>query len=113
MASFVRRHAQRSDRWGVIHVCRKAEPLTRRIVVVPEKIIGFDDINIMDLGSLQDLTRGFGAADVRAGPDFTPFAEGTTNADLRPNTDDKGHADVQKPVTAKAETARVKHVYLK
>src|SRR5690349_4544405 len=113
MPGLVGRDSQRRHRWGVIHIGRKVQLLACGVVVVPQKIVGLDDVDIVDLRRLQDLTGGFSAGDVGTGPNLSPFSEGAANADLGPNTDDQGHTNIKKPVTAKAETTRVKHVYLK
>src|ERR1700730_4289190 len=95
VSGFMRGDAERSDRRRVKNVTRKAKLLLRRIVMVAEKIVRLDNIDIVDLRCLQNLPRAFRAGDVRAGADLRPFAEGATHPDLRPQTDDQWDTDVK------------------
>jgi hypothetical protein len=63
--------------------------------VVTQKTIGFDYVNVMNLGRLQNLARAFRASDIGARPHFAPTPERVTYANLRPNAYDQRHADVE------------------
>jgi len=49
---FVCRNAKRSDRGRVVNIARKTKFLARRIVMIAEKIIRLDNIDIVNLRRL-------------------------------------------------------------
>ena len=67
----------------------------------------------MYLGRLQNLLRAVRASDVRACPHLAPFSERARHTNLRPNSHDQRHADVEEPVRAEAETGWIIHIEFK
>src|ERR1700720_1197397 len=104
VSGFVRGNPKSCHRWRVEDIAGKAKLLLRRVVMVAKEIVCLHHIDIVDLGGLQNLARAFRAGDVRGRAHFPPFTEGAANADLRPDADNQGHADVEQPTTsAKAD----------
>src|SRR4029077_3437417 len=104
MSGLVRGDAERRHRWRVEDVAGKAKLLLRRVVMVAKEIVRLDNIDIVDLRRLQNFPCAFRAGNVRGRAHFPPFTEGAANADLRPDADNQGHADVEQPTTsAKAD----------
>ena len=64
VAAFMRGDAERSDRRSVVDVCRQAERLLGWIVMVAEKVIRFDDVDVMNLRCLQNFTCRFRTGNV-------------------------------------------------
>jgi len=72
--------------------------------MVPQEIVCLHHIDIVDLGGLQNLARAFRAGDVRARPDFAPAIERSGDANLRPDSKNRRHDQVEKEMmTAKAD----------
>src|ERR1700730_6057459 len=76
--------------------------------MVPKKIVRLHDIDIVDLGRLQNFTRAFSTGDIRTRPHFAPFTERVRDPNLCPNPDDQRDANVKQPVRSKT----VKHTNL-
>ena len=71
MSGLMRGDTKCGDRRCVVNVRRKTKSFTGRIIVVAEKIVRLDHLNIGDLGRLQNLARAFRAGDIRTGPRLT------------------------------------------
>src|ERR1700730_11899519 len=80
--------------------------------MVPKKTVRLHNIDILNLGRLQNFTRAFSTGDVRTRPHFAPFTERARDSNLRPNPDDQRDADVKQPVRSKTETVWIKHTEL-
>jgi hypothetical protein len=80
--------------------------------MVPKKIVRLHNIDIVNLGRLQNFTRAFRTGDIRTRPNFAPFMEGARDPNLRPNPDNQRDADIKQPVRSKTETVWIKHTQL-
>ena len=63
--------------------------------MVAEKIVGLDNLDIVDLRSLQNFPGALGAGDVRARAHFAPAIERAAHANLRPDAENQRNADVK------------------
>src|SRR5438552_14240999 len=94
----------------MINIARQVQFLVSRIVMISKKIVRFDNFHIVYLRRPQNFLRALRAGDVRARPHLAPFSERAGHPNLRPNSKDQWHADVEQPVRSKTETVWVKHV---
>src|SRR5213592_4155688 len=108
----MRGNAERSDRRCTVNIARKTKFLARRIVMIAEKIVCLDNIDIVDLCRLQDLACTFRSGNVGRGPHLAPAAERAAHANLRPNPNDQWNPNVKQPMRSKTESVRIKHVNL-
>src|SRR5437870_13482518 len=108
----MRGNAERSDRRRTENVARKTKFLARRIVMIAEKIVCLDNIDIVDLCRLQDLACTLCSGNVGSGPLDAPAGERAAHANLRPKPHDQWDADVNRPMSFEAESVRIKHVGL-
>ena len=109
---FVRGDPEGRDRRGVVNVAGKAKPLLGRIVMIAQKIVRLDHLDVVNLRRLQNLPRAFRAGDVGARAHLAPASKRAFDANLRPNADDQRHANIKQPVTS-AVSDWVKHSCLK
>ena len=70
---FVRGDPERRDRRGVVNIAGKAELFLGRIVMIAEKIVRLDHLDIVNLRRLQNLARAFRAGDVGARAHLAPL----------------------------------------
>src|ERR1700720_1995294 len=112
VAGFVRGNTKRRDRRRVVNVAGKTKLFLGRIVMIAQKIVRLDHLDIMNLRRLQDLARAFRAGDVGARAHLAPAPKGAAYTNLRPDTDDQRHADIKQIMTA-AESDWVEHSCLK
>src|SRR5436190_8117037 len=82
----------------MINIARQMQLLLGRIVMVTEKIIRLHDVNILDLRRLQNFSRALCARDVRACTHLAPPAKRATDPNLRPNSNNQWHPNVEQPV---------------
>src|SRR5207302_8818014 len=88
----------------VVNVGRQTKLLLCRIVMVAEETVRLHNIDIVNLRGLQNLSRAFGAGDVRGSAHFPPAIESTGHADLRPDPENRRNNQVKKEmITAKAD----------
>src|ERR1700730_8131596 len=80
--------------------------------MVPKKTVRLHNIDILNLGCLQNFTRAFSTGDIRTRPHFAPFTERARDSNLCPNPDDQRDADVKQPVRSKTKTVWIKHTEL-
>src|SRR5438094_4070723 len=105
-------NAERSDRRRTVNVARKTKFLARRIVMIAEKIVCLDNIDIVDLCCPQDLACTFRSGNVRSGPHLPPAAEGGAHPNLRPKPNEHCDAELKQPTRSKTQPVRIKHVAL-
>jgi hypothetical protein len=91
-------NSKRRHRWRIENVARETQLLLRRIVMIPEKIVRLDNINIVNLRGLQNFSRAFRAGDIGTRSYLAPPPKGVRDANLRPNTDDCRNNKVEQPV---------------
>src|SRR5207247_8695741 len=94
----------------MINIARQVQFLVSRVVMVSKKIVCLHNFDILYLGRPQNFLRALRAGDVRARPHVAPFSERAGHPNLRPNSKDQWHADVEQPVRSKTEAVWVKHV---
>src|SRR6266481_5133177 len=94
----------------MINIARQVQFLVSRIVMIPKKIVRLHNFHILYLGRPQNFLRALRTGDVRARPHLAPFSERAGHTNLRPNSKDQWHADVEQPVRSKTETVWRKHV---
>src|SRR4029077_7545211 len=70
------------------------------------------NIDILNLGCLQNFTRAFRAGDICAVAHLAPFTKRTRDPNLRPNSDDQRDAYIKKPMRSKTETVWIIHTEL-
>src|SRR4051794_4490595 len=104
MPTFVCGDAQCSYRRRIVNVAREVQLLLCRIVVVAQKIVRLHDVDIMNLGCLEDLSRAFSSGDIPARAHLAPMTKCTAHPNLRPNSNDYWHADVEQPVGTETKT---------
>src|SRR5262245_26285923 len=104
MPAFVRRDAQCSYRRRIVNVARQVQLLLCRIVVVAQKIVRLHDVDIMNLGCLEDFACAFSSSDIPARTHLAPMAKRTFHPKLRPKSDDQRDADVEQPVGTETKT---------
>src|SRR5262245_42093504 len=104
MPAFVCRDAQCSYRRRIVNVARQVQLLLCRIVVVAQKIVGLYDVDILNLGCLEDLTCAFSSGDIPARTHLAPMAKRTFHPNLRPNSYNQWDADVQQPIGTEPKT---------
>ena len=93
VAGFVGGDAERGYGRRVVNIAGKTKPLLCRVVMIAEVIVDFDDLDVANVGRLQNFARRLGAGDIRARPDRAPFFERAADAELRPHRDDQRDAD--------------------
>src|ERR1051325_12114695 len=76
------------------------------VVVVAEKIVRLNDLDVVDLCCLQDFARAFGSGDIPVRTNLAPPAKRAADPNLRPNSDDQRDADVQEPVRTQTKSVR-------
>src|SRR5438552_10386191 len=96
----------------MINIARQVQFLVSRIIMVSKKIVRLYNFHILYLGRPQNFLRALRTGDVRARPHLAPFSERASHPNLRPNSQDQWHADVEQPVRSETETVRIIHVEL-
>src|SRR5437868_4799539 len=72
--------------------------------MIAQEAVGLHNIDVVDLGRLQDLPRAFAAGNVGACPDFSPAIERTGHANLGPDAQNCRHNQIKKEMmTAEAD----------
>src|SRR5206468_11861839 len=94
----------------MINIARQVQFLVSRIVMVSKKIVRLHNFHILYLGRPQNFLRALRTSGVRTSPHLAPFSERAGHSNLRPNSQDQWHANVEQPVGSKTETVRIIHV---
>src|SRR5256714_11728270 len=108
---FVRGNPEGRDRRGVVNVAGEAKPFLGRIVMITQKIVRLDHLDIVNLRRLQNLPRALRAGDVGARAHLAPASKRAGDANLCPNADNQRHANIKQPVTS-AVSYWVEHALL-
>src|SRR5262245_55744607 len=104
MSTLVCGDAQCSYRRRIVNVARQVQLLLCRIVVVAQKIVRLYDVDIMNLGCLEDFACAFSSSDIPVRAHLAPMAKSTAHPNLRPNSNDQWNADVEQPVGSQTKT---------
>src|SRR5438309_10863320 len=100
MPGFVRGDPEGRDRRGVVNVAGEAKPFLGRIVMITQKIVRLDHLDIVNLRRLQNLPRAFRACNIGARAHLAPAPKRAAYANLRPNSDNQRHANIKQRVTS-------------
>jgi len=106
VSALVRRDAQCCYRRRVVDVTRQVQLLLGRIVMVAQKIVRLQDLDVIDLRRLQNFARAFSSGDVPARAHLAPPAKCAAHANLRPKCNDQRDANVEEPVRTQTKTVR-------
>jgi len=111
VTGLVRSNPQRRYGRRVVHAAGEVQLLVSRVVMVSKKIVRLHNIDIVNLGRLQNFTRAFSTGDVRTRPHFAHLWNALVTricAQIPITTD----ADIKQPVRSKTETVWIKHTEL-
>src|SRR5262245_7888637 len=104
MPALVRSDAQCCYRRRIINVAREVQLFLRWIVMVAQKIVRLDDLDVTDLRRLEDFASALGSGDIPTRANLAPPAKGAFHPNLRPNSNDQRHADIKEPVRTQTKS---------
>ncbi len=101
MPGFVRGDPRGTRPKAIVNVAREAKLFLGRIVMIAQKVVRLDHLNIVNLRRLQNLPRAFRAGDVGARAYLCSTVQTLLlTRNLRPNANNQRHANIEQPVTS-------------
>src|SRR5262249_399969 len=104
MPALVCGDAQRCYRRRVINVGRQVQLFFGWVVMISQKIVRLHDVDILNLGCLEDFACAFSPSNIPARTHLAPTAKRAAHPKLRPKSDDQRDADVKQPVGTETKT---------